>query len=273
MKTKMNSQTIETETVDGKKMTIVVVRPVADEISKSQLHSARVVAEAIKSGAIARSKLNIYMREQGLWDDEKQKRVEALNALINDGELALRKGGIKKSEARKIALELRAYRMERNLMLFTRTQLDEYTVEGLAENAKFDYLVAACTKNEEGDRVFEDLSAYKNKQDEPYAAAAAGALSSIIYGTDPDWEKKLPENQFLINQKFVDDKLRLINKDGKLVDSEGRLVDDNGRYINPEGQYVNRDGERVDAEGDVLVETSPFLEDEEEQEDTSNEKC
>lgn len=264
MKTKMNTQTIESETLDGKKMTVIVVRPTADEISKSQLHSARVVGEAIKSGAIARSKLNLYMREQGLWDDEKQTRVEALNVLINDGELALRKGGIKKSEARKIALSLRGYRMERNLLLFARTQLDEYTVEGLAENAKFDYLVSACTKTEEGDRVFDDLSAYKNKQDEPYAAAAAAALSSIIYGTDPDWEKKLPENQFLINQKFVDEKLRLINKDGKLVDAEGRLVDENGRYINENNEYVNRDGQRVDDEGDVIVETAPFLEDEEE---------
>lgn len=260
----MNSQTIESETLDGNKITVVVVRPNADEISKSQLHSARVVADAIKSGVMTRGKLNSYMRDNGLWDDEKQKRVDGLNVMINDDELTLRKGGIKKSEAKKIALELRGRRMERNLLLFTRTQLDEYTVEGIAENAKFDYLVSACTKDEEGNRIYADLSDYKNKQEEPYASAAANALSSIVYGTDPDWEKKLPENQFLINQKFVDEKLRLVNKDGKLVDSDGKLVDENGRYINENNEFVNRDGKRVDDEGDVIIDTAPFLEDEEE---------
>ena len=61
--------------------------------------------------------------------------------------------------------------------------------------------------------------------------------------------------------KFVDDKLRLINKDGKLVDEQGRLIDENGRFINEKGEFVDKDGNLVNSEGDYVVEFTPFLDD------------
>jgi hypothetical protein len=79
---------------------------------------------------------------------------------------------------------------------------------------------------------------------------------------DSDFEKKLPENKFLLDYKFINDDLRYVNNGGKLVDEDGRLVDENGRYVNEEGKFVDRDGNLVDEKGDYIVDFSPFTDDE-----------
>jgi hypothetical protein len=87
-------------------------------------------------------------------------------------------------------------------------------------------------------------------------------LSAILASKrENDYEEKLPENKFLKQYKFVDDKLRLVNKEGKLVDEKGRLIDNNGRFINETGQFVDKNGNLVDDKGDYVVEFSPFLDD------------
>jgi hypothetical protein len=83
----------------------------------------------------------------------------------------------------------------------------------------------------------------------------------MLYCLDNDYEEKLPENKFLKQYKFVDDKLRFINKEGKLVDEEGRLLDENGRFINDKGEYVDKDGNLVTLDGEYVVEFKPFLDD------------
>jgi len=84
----------------------------------------------------------------------------------------------------------------------------------------------------------------------------------MLYGIDPDYEKRLPENEFLKKYKFVDDQLNYIDKKGRRVDSEGRLVNEDGRYINEDGKLVDIEGNLVDEEGNYIVEFTPFLDDE-----------
>ena len=84
----------------------------------------------------------------------------------------------------------------------------------------------------------------------------------LLYNLDPDYEKKLPENQFLAKYNFVDQDLHLVDDKGRRVDSEGRLVNKDGRYINEAGELIDIKGNRVDLEGDYVVDFSPFLDDE-----------
>jgi hypothetical protein len=100
------------------------------------------------------------------------------------------------------------------------------------------------------------------KEDDPVVGPAASALAKIIYNLEDDYEKKLPENQFLAKYKFVDESLHLVDKQGRKVDVDGRLVDENGRYINETGQFVDRDGNLVDVDGNFIVDEKPFLDDE-----------
>jgi hypothetical protein len=106
---------------------------------------------------------------------------------------------------------------------------------------------------------FDSYESYLNKSAEPVAIKAAQVLASRMYGLDDNYEANLVENKFLKQYNFVDDDLRLVNKDGHLVDEEGRLIDENGRFVNEKGEYVDKDGKPVDDNGDYVCEFKPFL--------------
>jgi hypothetical protein len=179
-----------------------------------------------------------------------------------DGEKKLAKGGIQLAEAKNIALNMKKLREELRELISVKTNLDTHTAEGQADNARFNYLVSACTVyNETKEPYFKNYEDYTNRSSDLVAILSAQQLAGMLYGLDNDYESKLPENKFLKTYKFVDDKLRFINKEGKLVDSEGRLIDDNGRFINEKGEFVDKNGNLVNKDGDYVVEFSPFLDD------------
>jgi hypothetical protein len=151
--------------------------------------------------------------------------------------------------------------MNKSILVSEKNAHDEFTAESQSENAKFDYLVSVCIKDDEGKPIFTDIEDYKEKSDEPYIAEAATKLASMLYGLDDSWEANLPENTFLQKYDFVDKDLRLINKEGKHVTKDGKLIDNDFRYINTEGEYVDVDGNRIDKDGLPTVLFSPFLDD------------
>jgi len=115
--------------------------------------------------------------------------------------------------------------------------------------------------NDTKEPYFKSYEDYNNRSTDSVAILAAQNLANMLYGLDDNYEEKLPENKFLKQYKFIDSKLRLINKDGKLVDEKGRLINENGRFINEQGQLIDKDGNLVDQDGDYIVEFSPFLDD------------
>jgi hypothetical protein len=56
-------------------------------------------------------------------------------------------------------------------------------------------------------------------------------LAGIVSQYDPDFEKKLPENEFLKKYNYCDDKYRLIDADGNLIDGNGDRVDEDGNKL------------------------------------------
>ena len=148
-------------------------------------------------------------------------------------------------------------------LISVRTNLDNHTAEGQADNARFNYLISACLvySSNKDKKYFKNYEEYLSKAAEPIAIKAAQVLANMLYGLDNDYEKKLPENKFLIKYKFVDNKLRLVNKEGKLVDNEGRLIDEFGRFINEKGEYVDKNGNLVDENGDYITDFKPFTDD------------
>lgn len=249
--------------IDGKEVTLSVITP----SSKDQKEAGKVYnnafTEALKSKAVVRARLDDLLVDQGLWDDDKQQRFDSLQREMLESEKRLAKGGISLQEAKDIALEMRKTRDEIRDLISVKTNLDVHTAEGQADNAKFNYLVYACTVYKDNrNKFFSSYDNYLERSSELPAIMAAQNLANMIYGLEADYEAKLPENKFLKNYKFVDDKLRLINKEGKLVDVKGRLVDENGRLINEEGKFVDRFGNLITEDGEYDVEFSPFLDEE-----------
>jgi hypothetical protein len=251
-----------TKTIDGKEVTIAVRSPSIEDQKEATKAYNQAFSDALKSKAVVRAKLDDLLIEQGLWDDNKQNQFDNLQTQVLENERKLARGGIPLSEAKTIALEIKKHRDKLRELISVKTNLDTHTAEGQADNARFNYLVSACTVYDNTkQRYFHSLEDYLNRSTDEVALTAAQNLANMLYGLDNDYEGTLPENKFLKQYKFVDDKLRFINKEGKLVDFEGRLIDESGRFIDSEGNFVDKLGNKVDKDGEYIVESKPFLDD------------
>lgn len=279
MKDKKNKdEVIEGLDLDGNKVKALIKMPTPKDYRDSQVAYNKAFREALDSGALLRQKLNDYMRTQNLWDDNKQKKYEKILEEINGMEDSLKAGGIRLSEAKKIALDLRSKRDEFKELLSERNALDANSAEGQADNARFAALIRLCVLNPDTKTpYFPEEKDYDAQSTQPWVISAAEKLGGLLYGLDPNYEKNLEENKFLREFEFVNDELKFINKDGHTTDFEGRLINEDGRYIayrtdedyksRQNAYFVNRDGEEVIQKDDSwvkasMVERKPFLDDE-----------
>lgn len=248
--------------LDGKDQEFLIRSPSLTDQREAQKVYNQAFSDAVKSGCIVRGRLNDLLKEQGLWDDQKEQKLNTIQQKILDNEQALAKGGISLKAAKRIALDMKRTREELRDLISVRTNLDTHTAEGQADNARFNYLVSACLVYKESKKpYFEGYNDYLNRASELVAIRGAQVLANMLYGLENDYEKKLPENKFLTKYKLVDENLRLINEKGEYVDEDGRRIDISGRYLNDKGEYVDINGNRVDDIGDYVVDFQPFLDD------------
>jgi len=257
-------RTVVTKDNDDKEIKLIVRSPNAADLQKAQMESNKVFRLAVDGGSMLRSELNDYLRKRGLWNDDMETELSKIDDELHDLHKKLLKGGIKKSEAKQTCIRMRSLRLQQSVLLYSQKQHDIYTAEAQAENAKFDYLVSVSVFDEEGNRYFKDVDDYKTRATETASSEVASALAEVVHNYDPDYEKKLPENEFLVKHGFVNSEMQFVNKEGKLVDSEGRLINKEGRFINEAGEFINRAGERVDENGVLVLEFEPLIDDEEE---------
>lgn len=255
---------VESVDSDGKAVSLVVKKPTQKHLNQAQLYCAKQFKLACEQGLCFRTKLEDYLIQQGKWSEETKVRLAELEKDLTSMTLSLKTkkdadgNVLKLSEGRKMAISMAQKRAEWVILRTKLKENDVFTVEGHVDNAKFDYLVSLCTFNDAGDRVFNTVDDYLDKSEEPYAYSAAEALSRLLYQQDDDWLKKLPENEFLINYKFVNQDLRYINKDGKLVNAGGHLVNQDGELIGENGELVDVDdkilsNEKIDFIDDVYT--------------------
>lgn len=257
----MNSRTFKTK-IDDKEVEFLVRSPSLAEQREGQKVYNQAFSDAVKAKAIVRARMEDLLEEQGLWDAEKQAKLSRHQTDVLEDERTLARGGISLSKAKDIAMRIKDNRMKIRELISVKTSLDNQSAEGQADNARFNYLVSVClVYNETKQQYFKNLEDYMSRSSEKVAILAAQNLANMIYNLDNDYENNLPENKFLKKYKFVDEKLRLINKDGKLVDEDGRLIDENGRFINEAGEYIDKLGNRVDKDGEFIVDSKPFLDD------------
>lgn len=260
--TEKNKITFTTKDAAGKEISLDVRKPTSKTLIEANRVWNKSFVRAIADGAYVRAKLQSVAEAQGIWDDDKQSKLDAIDKEIEAGENALAAGGIKKSKGRAIAIKLRKDRARRSNLLTDRNALDNASCESQAENRQFDCLVALSTLDSEtGDPYFKNLDDYDGRKDEQAAVDAATNLAFLVYQVDPEYLQKYPENKFLNEYGFSDDKHRLVDSQGRLCDEDYRLLDENSRYINDQGEFIDIDGNRVNEDGTPFVEFSAFLDD------------
>ena len=247
--------------------TYAVRKPTVEEIRKANEIRSKTFNEALQRGDMLREQLESELRKRKLWSDGREEEYQGLRQSILDGEYKLKKGGIKLSKAKNVALDMAKARQQMVQLLSSRTDLDSNTCEGKADAARFNYLFAVClVYDDSGESYFDNgLDDYLLNQDDPVALAGASHFYYLLSGSE-DVDAKLPENQFLKRFDFVDENNRLVDSEGKLVDGEGRHVDKFGNLIrwidDEEFEYVDTEGRTVNDDGDYAVDFIPFLDDE-----------
>lgn len=259
----MSNEKIITVKTEGGEVKVKIRKPNALDYRESQIEYNKAWRSATESGAYLREKLNDYLIKEGIWSDEKQKKYEKYASEINSKELLLKKGGMPLKKARNIAVEIKRLRNEFRDLISERITYDNNTVEGQAENARFDAFVVSCsTYADTGQKVFSSTEDYNLKSTEQIAIQVATELANLIYNLEASLE-----DNFLSKYKLVNSDGKLVNKDNHLIaiglDGEERLIDEEGNYIkydeNGEKYFVNYGGEKVEHKSSDAF--APFTDD------------
>jgi len=248
---------------------IVVKKPNNALVSQAQRIAAKVWTECTRDGIMTKKELEKFMKANDIWNDTKENRQKEITQEINDLERQLFIGSkgkrLSKSEGKRIAIQMRVKRNELRDLISERMSFEQNTAEAISDNARFDFLVANSTYNENGQKVYKDLDDYTENSDSEIGFAAATALAQMMYSIDKDFEARLPENKFLKMFNFVNDDLTLVNNDGNMVDAEGRRIDENGYYLNDKGERIDKDGNLLDENGNYIMSVE-FVDDDDEEE-------
>jgi hypothetical protein len=241
---------------EEKVVKLVVKRPTNALLSQAQRVSAKVWTDCVRDGIMTKKELEKFMKEQGIWNDEKdteQKKItEEINRLERELYVSGKNGKLRATEGKNIAIDMRKKRIELRELIAERMGLEQNTAESISDNSRFDFLVANCAYYENGQKVYKDMDEYTANSDGEIAFSAATALAQMMYSVDKDFESKLPENKFLKMFKFVNDDLALVNDKGERVDTEGRKIDEFGYYVNEEGKRVDKEGNLLDENGNYI---------------------
>jgi len=243
-----------------------VRKPTIAEIQKANELRRKTFNDELVAGSLLREQLDQELRKRKLWSDQSEQEYQTLRQEVIDGEYKLASGGIKLSQAKDLALNMRKKRDQMVQMLGSRSELDQATCEGKADAARFNFLFACClVYNDSGEPYFKNgLDDYLVNQNDPIAVKGATEFYYLISNSE-EIDDKLPENTFLKKFKFVNGRGQLIDKQGKLVDGEGRHINEDGFYIKwiNDKDYIKVDvnGRPLKDNGDFDVQFIPFLED------------
>ena len=246
-----------------------VVKPTVSVLNEASKLRQRVFNQAFEEGGLLRQQVEKELKSRNLWNDKLQQEYDLLQAEVISMLLQLERGGIKLSDARQLALEIADKRQQMVDMLVDRSELDNITCEGQADNERFNFLFANClVYNDTGTRVFNSLEEYIANPSHPAAVQGASEFYYLLSGTE-NLENDLPENKFLKKYNFVDDELRFTERNtGRLIDKDGNYIDEDGNYIkyNEDGTtyFVDFLGNKIDiveGKGKKKDEPLPFLDD------------
>lgn len=234
---------------DGAVRRLAVRPPSADARTQANLHRCDAFGEAVARKVMVKDELENHLRRMSLWDDEKEEAFRILRDSLVEAEGVIARGGVKKSVARKAAIQARGARRLLMELVSPRNRIERNTAEALADQAQFEVLVAYCTTYDDGpeegkpyfsaDGVNPSVDVYRSRAVDTDGRAAAEAFADLYYGE----VEESPEEKFLKKYGFADAEGRLVDKQGRFVDADGRPVDEEGYLLGdaesePEPEFV-----------------------------------
>ncbi len=252
----------EVKTKFNDKDVIVSVTEVTPRVRRDAEKYANIALKrALEDGYILNIEIDAQIKKSGIDVNDHQKIEDFLKEikLMEMKLLSGRDGDIKltKLEGRKLALEIRNKRREILLDRLSTHALYARTAERYAENERNQYHIYASILDPNTNRpFFKTFDEFKDSLDSDLILDASNAFYKILE-SENDSEKTNPEVKWLIKFGFMNDKLELIDSNGRLCDTEFRLIDKDGRFIDDDGKYIDKYGNRIDEDGNLIIEADP----------------
>ena len=230
-----------------------------DVLTKADSMEAQAYNRALADGCKYEEEQIKIIQGRGIWDTDKQTEIAKLQKELDLLTTKLEGGGYSENEAREDAIRMAEIRNTFTILLADKIKYMSNTIEAKSRQARFDYMVSACAvynDNRHNKTYFASYEDFLVQKNTVVANLIAKKCSEVLYKLqDLD---DTPEKRFLKEFGFVDDQMRLINKDGHLVDLDGRLIDEEGRFVK-----YDKNGQKifVDDKGKKIVEKTrkPFL--------------
>lgn len=255
-------------------VTLVVSQPNDKQETDADIYSSQVFAKLAREknedgspAYMVRAKLDEFLRDCGIYTEKDFNNLSNIADRINDLEAKLYAGQMSKKQGRDLAVQLRIARYELLVLLNRKAAYDVNTIEHHCQNARMDYLITECIRREDGSKIFKSVDEYKRDSDiKPHILPCITKLASMVSTYDADYEKKLPENKFLLKYGFCNDDLDLVDPE------TGHRVNENGDLVNDDGQLIDKDGNVIDALGNKADrELGDFFDEEPEGESVTSE--
>jgi hypothetical protein len=255
-----NKKIVETIDRDGNPLFLAITKPSASLKNMGDKVYAKAWREALDAKYILSARLMDVAKANGLWGDEQQATLDAIDERLAAAERKLKKGGIPlwglekneddspKDTVQNICYGMLADRSERIKVFTGVNSLIEKTCETYAEAFRQAFIIANTTVYQEDQKLFfKNVDDYNNRFDEKAVQDVTDAAQELLYGiVDPaETRKSLPEFSCMLKYKLVDEKLRLIDKNGNLISLDGRRIDEEGYYLDDNGNRV-ADQENID---------------------------
>ena len=262
---------IPVEIEDGKfeaqEKEFAVVRPSLQLLNEANKLRSKLFTQLFESGTMLRQQFDTHLKDRNIWNEKLQAEYDAVQSEVIEKTQRLERGGIKLSEARDLAIEISEQRQQLVSMLVDRSDIDNLTCEGQADNERFNFLFANClVYNDTEEKVYPDgLEGYMKNTSTDVAVKGATEFYYLMSNSD-SLDDQLPENRFLKKFNFVDDDMRFLERGtDRLITKEGKYIDENGFYIayNDDGTtyHVDTDGNQVEDRVSSEDEPLPFLDD------------
>lgn len=175
----------------------LAVAPTASVLSEAKAVYTMAFRKAIEAGAYLRKSFDKILEDQGLWSEQKTKKISSLQFLLAKLERKLN-SKLKLSEAKEVAKQLAESRNELRELVYERTALDDRTSEGQAEQARLEYICSVCTLEQITRKPVFSGVIDMNDSDPDLVSICLDKIAGLVYEVDPDFESKLPEQKFFI---------------------------------------------------------------------------
>lgn len=132
---------------------------IAEEIYQEALVDARV------EGLYTDLEINDMLIEQGIWNDEKEEKLKALNKEIEELKINLFQNFYKEKESAAIRKVLSIAKTDKSLLTIEKYSYTYLSVSGYASTAKIKYLIGSSLFHENNTHVFNEITFWKNRSD------------------------------------------------------------------------------------------------------------